>query len=317
MNMRRDQQRKPKTNAPISRRLSEHRQIARQCLAELAATPLATALTALVIAIALVFPGLLYLTSTNLAASLGDVSNNNRLTVYLQVGLPEASIQEVGDHLLSVHLIESVELVSPQAGLEEFSANAGLGDLLQALPENPLPASFIVTPVAATLEEIETLSGTLGTLDGVDSVQFDRLWLQRMQALSGLLEGLGTVLLVLVLFGVVTIIGNTVKLAIANRVQEIRVIKLIGGTDAFVARPFLYSGAIIGLFGAFISCLLLTALALLLGGYVNALSRLYGGEFQLAALGPGEALVLLLLGAGTGWLAALLSSYRNIAAIEP
>lgn len=317
MNVGRDTQRRPKPAGPLSRRLSMHKQVAFACLGEMASTPVASMFTALVIAVALVFPGLLYLISANITASLGEVNTNSQLTVYLEVGLTEERIQQVSERLHSMNELESIVMISADEGLREFSAHSGLADLLLALPENPLPASFLVTPDTGALSQIEALTLRLEELEGVDSVQFDQLWLQRLQALSDLMDTLGSVLLLLVLFGVFAIIGNTVKLSIAHRQQEIRVIKLVGGTDAFVARPFLYTGTLLGLAGALLACLILGLLGLLMAGSVNALGQLYGSEFRFSGLRPFLSILLLAMGAGTGWIAALFSSYRNIAAIDP
>jgi cell division transport system permease protein len=310
----RNQQSKPPRNGQF---WSTHRAIVGSTIRELAATPVATGVTLFVIAVALLFPALLYLISLNLMSSVGESTSNARLDVYLQVGLPVAETVEVSNYLLTIEGIASVDVVTAQEGLEEFSANADLGDVLLSLPQNPLPPSLVVTVEQAALENIDNLVNQLADIEGVDNIQFDRLWLQRVQAIAELLRSLGSLLGALVLFGLVAIIGNTVKLAMTNKQQEIRVIKLIGGTNAYVARPLLYRGALLGLGGALVASLVLGLLTLRLGGPVAQLSALYSSQFQLSGLGLTGNLLLIVIGGCTGWFAALLTIYRNISTIEP
>lgn len=294
-----------------------HRKIARACLAELLASPIATGITSLVIAFALLFPALLYLVSLNISASLGDINAQARASVYLDVGLNEAEAREVSDRLQISYGLNTVVQVPPEQALEEFSENADLGDLLSSLPINPLPYTLLLTLDSNALGGVEALMSDIASEPGVESVQFDLLWLQRVQGIAGVVSRLGLVLLLVVLAGLVAIVGNTIKLAVAQRQQEIRVIKLIGGSSSFIARPFLYRGTFLGLSGALLACLLLSGLLWTISGPVQSLSQLYSGEFELATPTPFEYLSLLLLGTGTGWVAAFLSSWRNIAAIEP
>jgi len=297
--------------------IDSHRKIARSCVQDLLASPVATAVTTLVIAFALIFPALLYLLSLNLNASLGQDYGPARFSVFLQNSLSDAEAREVSDRLQTLPAITSMTLIAPEQALEDFSENAELGDLLLTLPENPLPYTLVLTLDPDALEDIEGLRQNIEMEPGVESVQFDLLWLQRVQGFASLLNRLGLVLLVVVIAGLVAIVGNTIKLAVASRQQEIRVIKLVGGSDAFIARPFLYRGALLGLGGAVLACLLISVLLLALAGPVDALSQLYGGEFRLVSLTPLGYLGLLLLGSATGWIAAFISSWRNIAAIEP
>lgn len=310
----RNKQGKPPQKRPF---WTTHRAIVGRTLRELAATPIATGVTLFVIAVALLFPALLYLISLNLMSSVGESTSNARLNVYLEVGLTAVETSEVSDYLLTIEGIDSVEVITAQEGLEAFSANGDLGDVLLSLPQNPLPPSLVVTVGQGALENIDDLINGLADVEGVDNIQFDRLWLQRVQAIAELLQSLGSLLGVLVLFGLVAIIGNTVKLAMTNKQQEIRVIKLIGGTNAYVARPLLYRGALLGLGGALVASLVLGLLTLVLGGPVAQLSELYSSQFQLSGLGFSGNLLLIVVGGGTGWIAALLTIYRNISTIEP
>ncbi len=308
------QQEKP---GKLSVLLTTHKKTARACLLELLATPLATAVTMGVIGFALLLPALLYVVTLNLDSSLAELNAPARASVFLESGLTDAQASEVSDRLQTMSGLESVALVTPTQALEEFSSSASLGDVLFSLPDNPLPHTLLLTLDVSSLENAELLISNLEAEPEVEAVQLDLLWLQRLQGIAGLVNRLGLLLLVVVVVGLLAIVGNTIKLAVAQRQQEIRVIKLIGGSNAFIARPFLYRGTFLGLGGAILACLLLSGLLWMLAGPVGTLSQLYGGGFDLAFLSPGGNGLLLLLGAGTGWIAAFLSSWRNIAAIEP
>jgi cell division transport system permease protein len=180
-----------------------------------------------------------------------------------------------------------------------------------------LPATLLLVPDSADLQQLEALQAELEALPEVAVVELDRAWIARLQAIRNVVSVLGQALLIFVLLGLFAIIGNTIRLAIENRRQEIRVQKLVGATDGYIARPFLYTGFLLGSAGGVTACLLLLMLWLLLGASSRELAALYNSGFELSSLSPLSALGLVLLGGGTGWVSALISSYRNIAAIDP
>ncbi len=300
-----------------NQRLQLHRQVARESLQRLLASPLSSGITVLVIAIALFLPALLYLLNSNLNAGLVGAADNTRLTIYLQSNISNTNEQAVSEYLLSKFGSESIEYISEEQAMESFSRSAELGDLLTSLPDNPLPAAFVVSPQLDDDTEIENLILELETMEGVELVQLDRLWLQRLQALSDLLTLLSRALALVVLVGLLAIVGNTIKLLIEHRRQEIQVIKLIGGSNSYIARPFLYTGLMLGLTGGLCACLLIGLMGLNLATAVAELSDLFGGNWRLNGLDALQYLTLVLTGGGIGWLAALIASYRNIATIEP
>lgn len=309
-------QKRPQTSA-LEKLLWQHRVVARDSLQRLLRSPLATAVTVAVIAIALLLPALLLLFQQNLGSGIAELDRSARISVYLEAGLSDAEVQEVGNHLQTWDGLLSVELISSSQALAAFSENAGLGEVLTSLAENPLPATLLLVPDSADLQQLEALQAELEALPEVAVVELDRAWIARLQAIRNVVSVLGQALLIFVLLGLFAIIGNTIRLAIENRRQEIRVQKLVGATDGYIARPFLYTGFLLGSAGGVTACLLLLMLWLLLGASSRELAALYNSGFELSSLSPLSALGLVLLGGGTGWVSALISSYRNIAAIDP
>ena len=309
-------QKRPQTSA-LEKLLWQHRVVARDSLQRLLRSPLATAVTVAVIAIALLLPALLLLFQQNLGSGIAELDRSARISVYLEAGLSDAEAQEVGNHLQTWDGLLSVELISSSQALAAFSENAGLGEVLTSLAENPLPATLLLVPDSADLQQLEALQAELEALPEVAVVELDRAWIARLQAIRNVVSVLGQALLIFVLLGLFAIIGNTIRLAIENRRQEIRVQKLVGATDGYIARPFLYTGFLLGSAGGVTACLLLLMLWLLLGASSRDLAALYNSGFELSSLSPLSALGLVLLGGGTGWVSALISSYRNIAAIDP
>lgn len=309
-------QKRPQTSA-LEKLFWQHRVVARDSLQRLLRSPLATAVTVAVIAIALLLPALLLLFQQNLGSGIAELDRSARISVYLEAGLSDAEAQEVGNHLQTWDGLLSVELISSSQALAAFSENAGLGEVLTSLDENPLPATLLLVPDSADLQQLEALQAELEALPEVAVVELDRAWIARLQAIRNVVSVLGQALLIFVLLGLFAIIGNTIRLAIENRRQEIRVQKLVGATDGYIARPFLYTGFLLGSAGGVTACLLLLMLWLLLGASSRELAALYNSGFELSSLSPLSALGLVLLGGGTGWVSALISSYRNIAAIDP
>ncbi len=297
--------------------LATHKLVARDSLSRLVRNLGATLISSLVIAIALLLPALLFLFQLNINTVLDELDKGADISVYLQPNLSESEINKLSEDLLTWDYTESLRLISSTQALEDFSDAAGLADLLAALEENPLPASFILTPASAQISDLEALESALLELPEVLTVDVDRAWLERLAAISGLLALVGRILLVFVLIGLFTIIGNTIRLAIESRREEIQVQKLIGATDAYIARPFLYTGTLLGTAGGFMASLGLLLLWAVISNSFGQLASLYNNGIVLAQLPLWSFFILILLGMGIGWIAAFVSSYRNLATIEP
>jgi cell division transport system permease protein len=299
--------------------LTRHLQALLGALGRLARSPLSTLLTLLVIALALALPASLRLFVTNAQAATGNFGNAIDLSVYLRTDVPLAKAQQLASAARQRPDVAEVTLIPADKGLEDFRTYSGFGEALAALKENPLPHVLHVRPRAAasSAAALETLRGYFSAWPEVELVQVDSQWVMRFNAILEVLRRLLLMAAALLGVGVLAVIGNTIRLEIAGRRAEIEVIKLVGGSNSFVRRPFLYTGMLYGLGGALLAWGILALALALLGESVANLARLYGSHFELMGPTPAEIGALLGAGAALGWLGAWISAARHLSSIEP
>lgn len=295
-----------------------HRNAARASLARLTRAPFATIMTVMVIAVALSLPAALWLLLANLERATGGWDGANSLTAFLQSNAAPR-LEAVADSVRQMSGVREVKTLSPEQSLAEFRELSGLGEALDLLDENPLPAALIVFPDTATTspDSLRTLADDLGAVEGIESVQIDLQWVQRLFAIMQLAERLTLVFAALLGLGVLLVIGNIVRLDILSRRMEIEVEKLVGATDAFIRRPFLYGGLWLGLFSGSLALATVGIALALLAGPVRELAGTYGSAFALAGPDPLLVLALPLGGAALGMMGAWLSVGRHLRDIEP
>lgn len=292
-----------------------HRATLRNGLARMLREPVQTLLTVLVIAIALTLPTALYISVENIRQLSGGIESSAQISVFVKKGAKTSAVDQLGEQLENLSGVASVSYISSRAALEEFKALSGFGSALQYLEENPLPETFLVQP--QLLGDSSKLVDEIREIALVDDVQLDMEWLQRLDGLLDagrkLVLALGAALGV----GVILVVGNTIRLAIQSRRDEIIIVKLVGGTDAYVRRPFLYTGLLFGLFGAFFAALMLVALGLWLEPTVNDLANLYQSQFRLTGLGVAGLAALLAIGGAVGLIGAWVSVSQHMRDIKP
>ncbi|HYB32499.1 MAG TPA: permease-like cell division protein FtsX [Steroidobacteraceae bacterium] len=288
-------------------------------LGRLARSPLATLLTLLVIALALALPVALRLIVTNAQAATGNFANAVDLSVYLKTDVPLAKAQQLAQAARQRRDVATVMLIPADQGLEDFRSYSGFGDALAALKENPLPHVLHVRPRAADSSPaaLETLRRYFGAWPEVDLVQVDAAWVMRFNAILEVLRRLLLIAAALLGVGVLAVIGNTIRLEIQGRRAEIEVTKLVGGSNAYVRRPFLYTGVLYGIASALLAWGILAGAVAVLSEPVATLARLYGSRYLLR--GPSSEDIEILIGAGVvlGWLGAWISATRHLRSIEP
>jgi cell division transport system permease protein len=299
--------------------LTRHLQALLGALGRLARSPLSTLLTLLVIALALALPASLKLFVTNAQAATGNFGNAIDVSVYLKTDVPLAKAQQLAAAARARPDVAEVTLIPADKGLEDFRSYSGFGEALAALRENPLPHLLHVRPRAAasSAAALETLRRYFMAWPEVDLVQVDAQWVLRFNAILEVLRRLLVLATALLGVGVLAVIGNTIRLEIAGRRAEIEVIKLVGGSNSYVRRPFLYTGMLYGVGGALLAWGIVALALTLLGESVANLARLYGSRFELAGPTPAEIGMLLAGGAVLGWLGAWISAARHLARIEP
>jgi cell division transport system permease protein len=288
-------------------------------LGRLVRNPLATLLTLLVIALALALPSALQLLVSNAQSATGNFVNAVDLSVYLKTDVPLAKAQQLAQAAQQRPEVAAVTLIPADKGLEDFRAYSGFGDALAALKENPLPHVLHVRPRAqdTSAASLELLRHYFTAWPEVDLVQVDSEWVMRFNAILEVMRRLLLIAAAVLGVGVLAVIGNTIRLEIQGRRAEIEVTKLVGGSNAFVRRPFLYTGVLYGLGGALLAWGIIAIAVALLSEPVATLARLYGSRYLVR--GPTASDIGTLLGAGValGWLGAWISAARHLKGIEP
>lgn len=298
---------------------SRHLQTLIGSLGRLSQQPMATLLTVLVMGIALALPACLNVLVKNAQAASGSWDRALDVSVYLKSSVDADAATRLMEKLKQRRDIKAVQLIKADAALKEFREHSGFGEALEALSDNPLPNTLVVTPAEASAspDSLAALSAELGKLSEVDVVQLDTDWVQRYLAMLDTVRRLVSMVAVLLAIGVVVIVGNTIRLDIQNRRDEIEVTKLVGGSDAFVRRPFLYCGVWYGLGGGLLAWLVVVVAVALLAAPVQRIAGLYGSNFSLSGLGLVGGLGLLLAGVVLGWLGSFVAATRHLRAIEP
>lgn len=296
-----------------------HAQALLGSLGRLARQPFATFLTVVVIGIALALPAALYLTVANLRAVTDGLGDTVQLSAYLAMPTTAAQAKQAANAIEAREGVGDAVLVSPDEGLAEFRKRSGIGDALEALPDNPLPWLVMVRPSPPhdTPEALEALAAELRKIERVDLVEADTAWVRRIHAIEDTIERLVLLVAAVLAAGVLAVVGNTIRLEINGRRAEIEVTKLVGGSNAFVRRPFLYSGLWQGLGGGLLAFALVVAGLGALEPFVEQLSAAYGASFSLRGLARDEWPVLVGGGALLGLLGAWLAATYHLRRIEP
>jgi cell division transport system permease protein len=311
--------RKPRWLRRIGSWAGHHRRAATETLDRLIRAPLGTLMTVAAIAIALALPATLLVITDNLERLAGDWRRGAALSLFLSPGLDEVAGERLATALRTRIDIARVDLISRTAGLAEFRAYSGLGAALDQLSENPLPVVLAVYPAAdlGPGDDVDALVSGLAALPGVDFAQADAQWVKRLQGILSLLRD-GTLLLAgLLALGVLLVVGNTIRLEIENRRDEIHVMDLVGATGAFIRRPFLYAGAWYGLLGGMLAWGVVSTAIALLENPVGRLAALYDAELRLAGPDPHQSLALLVLGALLGIIGSRIAVGRHLRRLRP
>ncbi len=287
-------------------------------LRDLAGTPAGTVLGAAVVAVALALPAGLYGLMVNAERLTGGWDRGNQMSVYLHRSVTDQSGIRFAAEVAAMSEVKAARYVSPAAGLHELGQAGHFEGALRLLPHNPLPPVIVVEPRAsAPASRLGALIASLRARPEVVSVEADLTWVRRLQAGLAVLRRIGIVLAGGLALAVVVVIGNNARLQIVNHRSEIELMKLVGATDAFIRRPFVYAGAVQGFFGGVLGGLLLALAAWILSFPVSHLARLYNNHFALH--GPGLTGIWILAGGGfvLGWLGARIAVGRHLGDIEP
>lgn len=294
-----------------------HLDTLRESLARLLHQPLASALNVVVIGIALSLPAGFYLGLNNLQAFSRQLSRDPQVSIFMAIDADAAEVAAIEQRLKSNPDVDRVEFISRDQALARLKRSAGLSDVLANLGRNPLPDAFVVTTRTNDPALLETLHNQARKWPKVEHVQLDAEWARRLDAVLSIGRTLVTLLAVLLAIALVAVTFNTIRLQILTRRDEIDVSKLIGATNPFIRRPFLYFGALQGLAGGCAAWVIVTVAVLVLNSQLADLSALYGTLFKLDLPGTEESMTLLGFSAALGWLGAWLSVSRHLWLGEP
>ncbi len=299
--------------------LKEHQRVAKGSIQRLIAKPMNSLATLAVIAIALALPSAFYVLLNN-AHSIGEQwDSSTQISLYLDKRASEQAIESLNNDIRLWAEIDKTSIISKEQGLHDFRANSGFADVLQHLRDNPLPVVIEVLPQSHinTSEQARELVAKLQSQPIVEMAQLDMEWLERLGLMLNIGQRLTFALVLLLSLGVLLIIGNTIRLEIENRRDEIVVAKLVGATDAFVRRPFLYTGLWYGLFGGMIASFIVLICLWLLNNPAAALADSYHSSFRIINLSFSDTVSLWLMAALLGYAGAWLSVRQHLDEIEP
>jgi cell division transport system permease protein len=282
-------------------------------------TPTASFMTIAVLGLSLTLPATLHVLVKNVQSVSSSFDSASEITLFLKPGIDGKTSRNLLARLNLYEEIQKTQYISPKQGMAEFKALSGFGDALNYLDENPLPAVVLVKP-SLRHRDPDAAGQLLAKLQKEREVELGKLdiqWLHRLNAIVQLLQESVYTLGVLLLSAVVLIIGNTIRLSIMNKREEIEVMKLVGATEAFIQRPFLYTGVWYGFFGGFVAFLVLEVMLWWLGGAITRVAESYNNDFVLQGLTFGEFGYLMLIAISLGFCGSLFSVRRYVSQIEP
>lgn len=286
-------------------------------LARFARTPVATLFNVGVIGIVLALPAGLYVALANLQGYARAFASDPQLSVFLALDAGRAEVAQIEARLKQHPGVREARYVSRDQALKELRASTGLADVVDSLAQNPLPDAFVVQPREAAPQALEQLRDEVSRWPQVAHVQLDAAWARRLEAGLKLARLAAGLLATLFAFALVAVTFNTIRLQILTRREEIEVAKLIGATDPFIRRPFLYFGALQGLAGGLAAWAIIWGSLLLLNGGLADLSQLYATRIELRHLSAEDSASLLVFSAWLGWFGAWLSVNQHLAQIDP
>ena len=311
--------RRPGLIALIKNYFLRHMQVMFYSIGQLSRTPFSSLMTSAVIGIALALPSAFFTLLDNVQTLSLGWDGNAQISLFMKYNVSNSDAQKLATKLRMRQEVKLTRFISREQALEEFRTHSGFGDVLDVLEKNPLPAVIVVVPATTldTPDQIETLLTSLKNIPEVDLAQLDLEWVKRLHALLETAQRGITILAVLLGLSVLLVVGNTIRLGIENRRDEIVITKLIGATNRFIRRPFLYTGIWYGLIGGLLAWSAVFTTMMLLKAPVNRLADLYYSQFTLSLPGLENALLLVFSGVLLGLAGSWIAVGRHLQDIEP
>jgi cell division transport system permease protein len=296
--------------------LNQHTQALQLVLRRMRQNLVATLMMCSVMGVTLCLPGTLYVIVDNLNRLAGDVQSGSQISLFLKLDASEDTIAAVEQQLQGHARVASFKFVSKEEAWQALQNKAAMAEAVEKLEQNPLPHAFFVEPKTADPFTIDQLQSEMQQWPGVELAQVDAGWIKRLYTLLELGRKAIFVLAALLGFALLAIVGNTIRLQILTQREEIEVSKLIGATDSFIRRPFLYAGALYGLCGGIAAWLLLVGVISVFNHSIADLVELYASNFRLQ-LPVAQLMLSLLLGAMMlGWTGSFIAVNRSLAQLR-
>jgi len=305
--------------------ITRHLQVLFATLGDMRRSPMSSINTILIIAITLLLPCLLYVAVKSAQTLSTNWQGRPQISIFLQKDISDNSAQVIFEEIQLHPAIELAEFITPDQALAEFRVLSGddnqasLNEEIDFLGENPLPSSIVVMPVSesSTSEKLLALKQELSTFDGIEEVRLDLDWTNRFNAILKVFTSVSTLLSLLLGIGLILIVSNIIRLLIFNRRHEIEITKLVGGTDTFVRRPFLYYGTLFGFLGSIITLILLVLASNLVSKPLAELASLYQTNSLIHRVTALEIVSIIAIGSVIGWLSARWSVAQHLRHIQP
>ena len=296
-----------------------HLQVFFYTLGQLTRSPFGSIMTASVVGIALALPAGLYVLLENAQSMSRGWEGTAQISLFLHSAVSDGRAAELAVQIASLTEVSAARVITKAEALAEFQEMSGFGAALDALEANPLPSVVVVQPAAthSDAEAVKTLVAAFATQAEVDVAQFDLQWVKRLYAMMEFVQRGVLVLAALLSVAVLLIVGNTIRLSIENRRDEIEIAKLVGATNAFIRRPFLYTGFWYGLFGGLLAHALVSSALELLREPTRQLALVYYSDFALLGLEGAASTVLVGSGALLGLAGSWVAVGRHLSSIEP
>ena len=314
---------KQRVNKPpfnLGQYLRQHQAVLTESFVRLLNYPMASFMTLMVIAIALSLPGGLYVMLKNVQSVTDQWEQQSVISLYLFSELEDTQALSLSHQISARDDVTSVSYVSKEEGLRYFEQVSGYEQILSSLPENPLPIVLQVIPKEVvqleTLKILESLRLELEAFGQVEYAELDAQWLQRLASFLSFGERFVYALSSLLVIAVLLIVGNTIRMAVESRRDEVLVMKLVGATDAYIRRPFLYMGFWFGVLGGLCASVCILIVSFWVSGPAMQLIELYHSDFQLRSFSAGEVVLCLTISAIIGTLGAFIAVNKHISDIE-
>lgn len=301
----------------MTRWITQHMQALAFALRKFVKAPWNTVASLLAMGVAFSLPAGGFVLLENLGRISAQVDSAPQISLFLALDAAKSDLSQTEKRLRQHPQVKSFQFVPKDKALARLKASAGVADVVESLGQNPLPDAFVVQPRTTDAEILERLRAEMAQWPKAEHVQLDSAWAKRLDALLRFGRLAVAMLAALLSLALLTAVFNTIRLQILTQREEIEVAKLVGATDGFIRRPFLYQGALQGLLGGSAAWLILAAGLWLLNGALADLAQLYAISLRLDHLSPRDTLVLLGLASGLGWIGAWMSVGRHLSAIQP